>query len=245
MANKPTILALGCLLILAGCYKEKTASSSEVILSIGHSPTTIPADGVSKSLITVEIPAETPDASNSIVLTTTKGLFDVIAKNTATISAQNVMGTDGKNHRIGTMYLVATNDTLPAIITATIKNYSKSDTVIYSRAYPSQIRISIDKLIYLPASNGEVAITVQIKRDVGFGTPTTGQMITLDALDVNNLPIGNFRNKTLVTDAAGNCVNFFSMPTPNTYNGIVKFRATVVKDAAGGILTDETIINVH
>jgi len=245
MENKRCYVLLLVALLQWGCYKEKNVPQDQVILRAGHLPVATAADGVSKVLISVEINPAATDASNSVLLTTTKGLFDIVAKNTVTLVAQSVLGANGENHKIATVNLVSTTDTVPAIITATVKNFSRLDTVLFARAYPTLLRVTTDKLIYLPASNGEVTVTVNVRREVGMGVPTLGQFITLEALDQNNVAIGNFRNKTVVTDAAGNCVNFFSMPTPNSYVGIVKFRTTTVKDAAGNLLTDSTIINIR
>src|ERR1700710_1040773 len=229
MENKVFCLVATLIVTLSGCYKESVVAQGQVILSMKNMPSGIPADGVSKTLISLELPQETTDANNSIVFTTTKGLFDLVLKNTATINAQNVIGADSLIHKIATINLVSTTDEGPAIITATIKNYSLSDTINFTRAYPDSIFVFVDKLNYQfpfasTLTNSEVTVTVQIKRKVGTGIPSIGQTISLSAVDstINGIAIGNFRNKSLTTDAAGACVNYFSLPPTNTYLGTIK-----------------------
>jgi hypothetical protein len=214
------------------------------IMSMTGNQTSIPADGVSKQLITIEIPPTTIDANNSIALTTSKGLFDVVNKNTTTVVAQNV-SVNGVLHKIASINLISSNDTGTAYVTASIKNYSQADTVKLTNAFAEQIKISVDKLNYQISNTGEVTVTVKISRFPGHGTPTPSQNITLVAMDSTQNPshqVGRFRNFTTLTDASGSCVNYFSIPLTNPYTGKVKLFATAPTDILGNFISDSTTI---
>lgn len=217
------------------------------IMSMTGNQTFIPADGLSKQLITIEIPPTTIDANNTIALTTSKGLFDVVNKNTTTVVAQNVT-INGILHKIASINLVSSNDTGTAYVTASIKNYIQTDTIKLTNAYAEQIKISVDKLNYQISNTGEVTVTVKISRFPGHGTPTPNQNITLIAMDSTQNPshqVGRFRNFTTLTDASGSCINYFSIPLTNPYTGKVKLLATSPTDVSGNFIADSTFITAY
>ena len=247
MQNNTKIIALLCLLIISGCYKETPVATNEVILTMTGNQSSIPADGASKQLITIEIPSNTTDANNSIALTTTKGLFEIVNKNTTTVTAQNVK-IDGTLHKIASVTLISSNDVGIAYVTASIKNYSQIDTINFTNAYAEQIKISVDKLNYQISNTAEVIVTVKINRLPGNGTPTPSQTITLTALDSTQNPnnqVGRFRNFDTVTDSSGSCVNYFSIPLTNPYTGKVKLLATIPTNSSGHIITDSATITAY
>lgn len=244
MVNKLNTTIFICILTISSCYKENSVPTNEVILSMTGNQSSIPADGVSKQLITIEIPSVTTDANNTITLTTTKGLFDVINKNTATVIAQNIT-TDGTLHKIASINLISSNDTGIAYVTASIKNHSQTDTIRFINAFAEQIKISVDKLNYQISNTGEVTVTVKVSRLPGHGVPTASQSITLVAMDSTGSPVhqvGRFRNFTTLTDASGSCTNYFSIPLSNPYTGKVKLLTTIPTDVSGNFISDSTTI---
>lgn len=244
MKKSKIILSLSCLILFYGCYNEDIINPDDIIISMTGDNTSIVADGTSKQLITIEIPSTTTDANNSISLTTTKGLFEIIGKNTTTVSAQNV-NVNGTLHKIASVNLISSNDVGVAYVTATIKNYSKTAIVSFTNAYAEQIKLSVDKLNYQISKEGEVTVTVKIERLPGNGSPTPGQTITLRALDNNLNPVGSFRNFNTLTDAAGICTNYFSIPLSNPYTGTVTFEATVQTNLSGTTITNSKTITAY
>lgn len=227
--------------MISSCYKETLVATNEVILSMTGNQSSIPADGVSRQLITIEIPSNTTDANSSITLITTKGLFDVVNKNTTTVTAQNVT-INGILHKIASVNLISSNDVGIAYVTTSIKNYSQVDTINFINAYAEQIKISVDKLNYQISNTGEVTVTVKISRLPGNGIPTPSQNITLIAKDSTNNLVGRFRNYTTITDVSGSCVNYFSIPLTNPFTGKVKLLTTIPTNPLGNIISDSTII---
>ncbi|MTH15818.1 hypothetical protein [Flavobacterium sp. LC2016-01] len=239
-----TILSLTCLILFFGCYKEDIITADDIIISMTGNNTSIAADGTSKQLITIEIPSTATDANNSITLTTTKGLFEIVNKNTVTVTAQNIID-NGTLHKIASVNLISSNDTGTAYVTATIKNYSKTAAVSFTNAYAEQIKLSVDKLNYQISKEGEVTVTVKIDRLPGNGSPTPGQTIVLTALDNNLNPVGSFRNFNTLTDTSGICTNYFSIPLTNPYTGTVTFKATVQSNSSGTTIPASQTITAY
>jgi hypothetical protein len=244
MKNSKIILSISCLILFYGCYKEDIIPSNEVIINMTGNNVSIPADGASKQLITIEIPVTSSDANNSIVLTTNKGLFDIVNKNTTSVTAQNVT-VNGTLHKIASVNLISSTDIGTAYVTATIKNFSQVDTVFFTNAYAEQIKLYVDKLNYQISNTGEVIVTVKINRLPGNGITTANQIISLVALDNNNNPVGHFRNFNTITDASGSCINYFSIPMASPYIGTVKFTATVQTNSSGNTITDTQTITTY
>jgi hypothetical protein len=214
------------LIMLTACnYKENIVNPRDVIISMTAQPTTVEADGVSKVLITVQLPDYSLEGKRSITLTTSKGLFEVEGKNITTITAGNVTTQDGV-HVIGYVNLITSTDVGVATVKATSGNFSQSANITFKNANPDMIYLQVDKLNYKPDATTEVTLTIQLTRNTGTGSVSINQAVAIVATDSLNNPIGQFRNKTILTDATGKCVNYFSLPLTNNYTGKVIFTAT-------------------
>ncbi len=244
MRSKIIAIVTGVALNLIGCYTERVAPASDIIISMVHTPSSIPADGVSRTLISITLPDETSDANNSITLTASKGVFEIAGKTTITLSALDVIGSDGKNQKVATAWLISSTDETKSYIAATVKSYMSTDSISFTRSYPDSIDVRVDKLIFVPSTTAELTVTTQIKRNIGRGTPSAGQPVTLTARDNSGNTIGRFRNFTTVTDVAGTCVNYFSIDPSSTYTGPVTFVASVPIDAMGTTRTDQQTITI-
>lgn len=242
-SRKLFLWIVACVLLLNGCnYKEDIVVPQDVIISIKSEPGIIVADGVSKSLITVRLPDKTLDTKRSIILTTTKGLFEVEGKNTTTITAGNVVTPEG-TQIIGYATLISSADAGTATVKAASGNFSRSVTINFTTAFPDAIHLQVDKNNYKPDAASEVTVTIVLNRNIGTGTVSSGQTVTLSVVDSLNNPIGQFRNKILLTDASGKCVNYFSLPLNNTYLGKITATATTV-NSANQTISDSAIITV-
>lgn len=244
MGNK-TLYLLSFSLIITACsckYEEVTLPASQVIKGVTITPDTIAADGVSKALISVELPFETVDSKRAVALSSNKGLFEIEGKNTTTITAIDTM-INGEFKKIAQTSLISDNLEGLATVTINVQNYVLTRTILVSRAYPDIITLSTDKLSYKPDVNAEITLTIQIQRSPGFGKPSPGQEITLTATDKSGLPIGDYRNKTVLTDADGKVVNYFSISPSLNYSGIVTIKASVKK--ADGTFTPPATVLIN
>ncbi len=245
MANRRCIFVFICFLILQfGCYKEKQALVNDVIINMTGNQKSIAADGVSTQLITIEVPSNSADINNSISLTTTKGLFDIVNKNTITVIPQNVI-VNNTIHKIAFVNLISSTDEGIAYVTASIKNYISIDTIFFITAYADQIKILTDKLNLQISNTSEVIVTVKISRSPGKGIPTPNQNITLNAMDNKGSPVGRFRNFNTFTDASGNCINYFSIPLTTRDTFDVKLLTSIRHNLYGEIISDSTLITAY
>lgn len=245
MANKLSFYVLTCIALTCfGCdYKEVTEPTADSIIKVTAAPTSIPADGVSKTEISVQLPDDVMDTKRSVIFTTTRGLFEIENKNTTTVTALDLtVGTDVK--KIAKATLIGTTDEGTSVVIIKVQSYVLTTNISFTRAYPETIQVGVDKLNYKVDGNAEITVTTQLKRNTGNGKISNGQSITLNAIDTLGNPIGIFRNKTLLADADGKVVNYFSLPASLNYTGGVRIYATAVKDANNAVLPDTARINV-
>jgi hypothetical protein len=240
----PILFLIILSLVSTSCnYSEDNITADDVIISLSHSPQTTIANGVNKVVIAVELPNQTIASKRSVSITTTKGLFEIENKNSVTISAVNVV-ENGEQKVKAFVTLVSGTEEGDAIIKASIDNFSKTETITFTRSFPDQINILTDKINYVVNNTNEIAVTVQLSKNKGEGNISQGQQIlSLDAYDSANSPIGQFRNKTTNIDSSGKCINYFSLPAGNPYLGQIKFKATVL-GADNQLKTGENNINV-
>lgn len=237
MENKIIITCL--LLCCSSCYKEDKVVVSDVIKEFTISPSALPADGLSKAQIMVILPDDVLDTKRSVVFTTTKGLFDIEAKNSVTVVAVDTM-LNGRQQVVAIASLVAANEEGKALVTAKVQNFAVGGEVTFSRSYPNTISLNVDKLSV--KGDAEIMVTTQLKRNTGRGKPSPGQEITLEAVDSSGNRIGNFRNLALVTDQDSKCVNYFSVPATSYYGPIV--LRTTVRDSNQQVLTGTAFVNI-
>ncbi len=232
------------MLLLCGCnYKEVVLTSNDVILELSHSPNSIPADGVSKVVFKVRLPDNSSDSKRNVILTTTKGIFEVENKNTVMVVASNVIDA-GSQKVEGFASLISSNDEGFAIVNAAVGTSNRADTIYFDRSYPEMINLQVDRSNYKPDATTEITMTTVLTRMVGHGSVSAGQVITLDVYyDLTNTPIDHFRNKTTIIDNAGKCVNYFSLPYGSTYLGRIR-AVTTAKNANNQTISDTSFINV-
>lgn len=240
MKQRPALKqAVWILLLLPSCYSEPHIEPEAVITNISANPVTIPADGASKTQITVELPEETTDNNLSVVLTTDLGMFEAERKQTITANAQNVPSSD-RNNKIVFSNLLSPLREGTGTVTAKTKNYTRTTQVNFSRAFPDNIRITLDKIYYKPIPTEEVAITVRLSRTVG--TPSLATPLTLVVTDSLGVRRGIFRNPVMESDSNGQAVNRFSFVNSN-FKGSLKAKATS-RSATGQILADSVTFYV-
>jgi hypothetical protein len=243
MSNKQSLFlaALIAMLFAFGCYKENEVPDTDIFTDIDV-PDSLIADGVSKAIISVELPNETITAKRAVQFTTTKGLFDVEGKNTISVLASDIY-INGEKHVIAKTNLISDNEEGACVVSVKVQNYLRLDTINFIRAFPNSISVAVDKLNYKPDITAELSITVQLKRLTGEGKVSTGQFIKLAVFDRDGQSIGNFRNKTTMIDVDGKCVNTFSIPASLGYNGQIKIVATAANSYSTEI-SDSTFVNV-
>lgn len=223
---------LGAYALIACDYKEEPISINQVITSVISKPANPVADGTGLVQITVSLPAGTADSKRNITLQTDVGTFLESGKNSVTVPAILANTSDGALTAYANLVSPAMPTTANVQITA--QSYAKVHPIIFGIAHPEKFTLSTDRLVLTTAPNMEAMLTIALQRNIG--TPTAGQSVTL--ISANN--VGMFRNKTVVSDALGKCVNYFSIPDTTFWNKRLTLTARV-KDSNGAFLPDQTV----
>lgn len=237
---KQWILLTAFLITLTACvYEETPVQSSQVITDISSTPNNPVADGKSPVRIAVTLPVGTVDGKENVLLQTSDGIFAESEKNNVIVPATFYTTTDKAKIAYATLISPATEGQVQ--ITVTVQKFTKDYILSFSRAFPETIRLTTDRQYVKAAPDSEAILTVALIRTKG--TPTAGQAITLTVTDDLNQPttVGSFRNKTLVSDATGKIINYFSINDLSQVGKKFKILAKT-KDANGLDLNSEPIV---
>jgi len=176
-----------------GLFVQFVPVSPTSIIRLAQSRDSAPADGATRTQFIAAVSPNIPEASRTVVFTTTDGSFtsDTDAGNlkraTVEVDAGNTAVVELRSP------LTAAN----ASIAATIANVTTRSTVNFTRALPTTILVSLSKSSATRAGSDSVDITVKLMRDVGQVANNT--VVTYEARDAAGKPIGFFNNVTLAT----------------------------------------------
>jgi hypothetical protein len=183
------------------CYKEKAylptnVPADSVLVKVTSSDAALPADGLSFTFISAELPLSAVDNRSSVVFTTTRGTFDNNAK---TITQAAVLVNDnGTNRRLARVKLIASSNVENADVTATVSNIAKTITVPFvSPAYDTYLTVmpsagtmpadgasfvylNVEQPLNVPLDNTSVVFTATSGTfDNGTKTITKSSTVTL------------------------------------------------------------------
>ncbi len=206
---------------LGGCYDEPTADPKTVITAFKPVNSKIEADGYATTEVNVELPTDAGDDRRTVTFKTDKGVFIETEKNEASIKAE--LASDGK--LIARVHLRSITTVGRANLTATIKEVNDTTSVVFSRAYPTQLIIKTDKLAIRPSFDNEVAFVIELKRPKGVvSIGTVAKLTVLDSLKKQE--IGLFRNPQRESDESGKCSFFYTLGA-SSYLGRLRVVASV------------------
>lgn len=160
------LFALCCLLSQA-CKKDddiysvgsKNSTSVDQIIKVTNvSENTIPADLLSKSIISLHITPDALAANRVVTLSTTLGKF-ANGEKTTSVSADAYGNTQ---------FSISSGEPGIAVITASVKSVSITQQITFISAMPDDLILSADK--YLLDPTGSANITVKLFRNPGSGT---------------------------------------------------------------------------
>lgn len=208
-------------------------------LTLSADQSSIPADGASYSLITVEQPLNIPVDYSAVTFTTTAGSFDNGSK-TITKSSSTVL-VNWVYKRLAQVRLTSSKNEEKATIEASIKGTLKTIVISFTKAFPEAIKAVVVNPFITSGVTNSLQITTNLLRSVG--TPTIGNEASLKVIDSNNVARGSFINYTTKSDANGNIVNKYTLGT-DPYKGALRIVAQGI-DATGNALRDTVTISVQ
>ena len=156
------IVLLLLILVLDSCKKDEDVYSlnnpdgvklKSIIYFSSLSATSLEADGVSQSLVNIQINPEADPGSRQIILSTTTGNF-ANGRSTDTITA-NAAGQAS--------FVLTSKKTGKSDIRATVKSYTVDTMVVFQPALPQDLMVSAD--LYVVDTTQSVKITTLLSRD--------------------------------------------------------------------------------
>ena len=173
---------------------ETVPPSDVIVLNVGS--TEAPADGASVTDVVARIASDVPSAQRLITFTTTLGTLG----GASATSLQARADTSNEAH-VG---LVSPRDTGTAVVTATLNGLAARGSVVFSRALPDSMSLSILGSFKISASfSSKIVLLADLYRDTG--TVTRGTEVEFSATD----------------DSTGRSFGHFSGVTPSDAQGKV------------------------
>lgn len=240
------------IVILNGCIKDKDYEYPNVYnnvlksLNFDFSQDSLPADGSSKSVITIKVsPDNKVDSINisaiGLTIATSNGTF---AENNSQLI--NVVPSY-KLDTLSNTKLLTTNITLvsstksgPANLTIKYGGVETSKSINLYYVYPEKIKISASSFLVSPDFNNEDTLLVQLSATTGL--PSLGTPLNLHVYDSSYIhPLGIFKSAPNKTNAQGNGSFIFVLGDSAVNNNVV-YQGTlhVIGSTAGnaGSLSD-------
>ncbi len=205
----------------------KAVDANEIIKFVG-SLDPAPADGATRSPVTVKVSSKIPAEDAVVEFTTTAGTFAISGSN-----AETVVVT--ANSR-ATAELVSPTQIGSARISASIKNKTQEKAISFYRALPDKaIEVRIDPVRIVLDPDAQATVVTTLVRNVG--TPTAGTKVFYQAYEfgpededspcnrhaIGNV-VGHFSNATL-SDGVGQSLASFVLPSTTSYRGDVRILA--------------------
>ncbi len=199
------------------------------LIQISTSISQAPADGATVVQVTATVPPELPQADRTVTFTTTAG---TLLQATATADASNRAIVD----------LRADSRIVTAVLRATAGGSTAQTTLPFVRALPESIIVNPAASTIKADGTTQVAITADLRRDVG--TVTEGTVVEFTAVDKDgkSLLFRDVKPSTTTTTTPARQVATANMIAPvGTTPGAVTIKATV-KVGSTTIEGEETIV---
>jgi len=231
------IYSVFCVL-LSGCFnpEDYEPKKSETEIDMSPPDTTVVANGASAAKIKFTVTKQRPTKDLPIILNTTLGSFVGGKGDSLVVSPAN-------DYSI-VIRLVSTS-TGTAKVTAKIGEvtFGKIANVIFTKAFPDKISVSIDSFAIHNSFSSELVITASITQSTG-GVASSGHAVEFSAVTESETEIGYFVNEqnTATSNTAGKVSIRFSVGNTN-YIGRLKIIASTL-DANGATINAETFLQV-
>lgn len=229
-------------LTISSCYKEDDYLLSKlddnfVVLSAKNS--SILADGVSSTEVTVEIPYNTKKDFNKVVLKTSSGKFEN-DKQEIEVSVSKIV-IDGKDKKIAKAKLTASQNVGVVTIEAKISDIAKSIDINFDKAFPEKIKTDLPSLT-ISYNNQTITLTTKLTRNLG--KPSLLTTAKVFAIDPVGNPIGQFLNYSESVNENGVLTNQFSLGTTSC-NCQNIFIISETNNSDNSIIRDTTSLIVN
>lgn len=229
----PSIMLL-CVIWIA-CYKDSAFNNinPDDVIKVTADTTAVLADGVHSAVITATISTDAAPDRRKVVLRTNKGAFKGGSGDSIVLDANPGF--------IVTAELVSTI-TGAAEVTAEARQVKAllPAEVMFKRAYPNAITVSVDSFVIYNQFSSETTIAAALTSQ--SGKPSKGQLVYFKVTYDDGTPVGAFLNNidSVATDINGNAKIRYSAGETSRL-GYLTIMA-ITKDEQGVPITANTRI---
>lgn len=236
--KRTSLCLLVGIFVFTSCYKESDYlySADEIFenLCIEISKDRILADGKSSSVITYRIPENADTTLTRLLLAATNGTF---LESGDTMLVTNFSKLDlSKTHRLVETTLIASTKPSISIISSSLLNYTRKDTIVFQIAFPDSI--SLISVPYYIKNNDikEINIIATVLTDTGIASK--GRLILYSV----SPPAGFLQSQYSLSDAFGKSIVQYVF-TDTSFVGNITFMAKTI-NASGDTLESTCLLRV-
>lgn len=230
------IRTLLCLLAtaLGGCNESDPTRSvaPDALITLTASAAAIPADGVSRTRLTAQIPAEASAANRTVTFRTNGGTLLGGTNGSLALTAD----VDGK----AVAELVSPTRPGAAEVSAQVSTFARILTVVFTGALPDRISVDAGAFSLLPGVANTTTVTATLRRGQGIASENT--TVQFRALTSGGSRLGEFRSVTL-SNASGQATALFTAGE-TTFRGRATIFARVEDVPSGTVVEGQTTIQV-
>lgn len=231
------VISIGIILILLlGCYKEEdyNYSSLEIFenLTVKFDKDSIPADGSSSVKIMYAFPIEADVSLTTLQLVASEGKF--FESNNDTLMVNFVTLDSSKEKRIKELTLVSSTKVGESVISTTVLNNVKKDTIRFHRAYP--ISISLESQTFFIKNDMLDTFFFEASLKSENGIASTGQNVFFES------PLQHgIQNKAFNSIGPLGQTKFQYVFTDTSFVGNLLFRVIAINQGGDTITASKTI----
>jgi hypothetical protein len=226
------------------CYKEDdysiaNQSPNDVIKSITVDRKTLIGNGNDKTKITVEFPLDAKDALSTTTLKVDKGVFVESGKNEYQALSKAIYENNTVKRTAIATYQSPLSDGI-VTLEITVAGLKKTENIVINRNLAERIKVIPNSFVLASDPANELGLTIKLSS--AKGKVTTGQKVSLIAVDKFGNKKGKFRIEETSSNDAGDCSFVYSIAPDNNFLGELLFIARTLDSP---ILADTTIVNVY
>ncbi len=232
MRTRSLILLL--LATLSGCSESDPTRSvaPDQLITLTASLTAIPADGVSRTRLTAQIPPDASAGNRTVTFKSTGGTLLGGTNNSLAVPVD----VEGR----AVADLLSPTRPGSAEVSAQVSNFVRTMAVAFTGALPDRITVDAGTFSLLPGLANSTTVTATLRR--GSGVASENTTVTFRALTSGGSRLGEFRSVTL-SNSSGQATALYTAGE-TTFRGTVKIFARVEDVTSGTVVEGQATLQI-
>lgn len=220
--------------VLVACSESDPTRSvaPDQLIILSASSTSIPADGISRTRLTAQIPPDAAAENRTVTFRSTAGTLLGGTNNSLALNVD----VDGR----AVAELVSPTRPGSAEVSAQVATFVRTIAVAFTGALPDRITVDAGAFSLLPGLSNSTTVTATLRRGQGVASENT--TVQFRALTANGSRLGEFRAVT-VSNASGQATALFSAGE-TTYRGAATIFARVEDVTSGTVVEGQAILQI-